>query len=77
MENYKSVRVNSKITNNERLEKALRTYLNDRIWSDDELLEGFDVEEINTIVTNTLKEYGDEINHFAAVALEAVAKKIL
>ena len=76
MENYKNISVNSNIEDVERLDGALYKYLYDRIWSDAELLGGFD-DEIKDIIVKTIDKFGAEINHFVAVALEKVANEKL
>jgi hypothetical protein len=77
MENYKNISVNSEIEDVERLDGALYKFLWDRVWSDSELLEGFNVDEIKDIIVKTKDKFGADINHFVAVALEkAVEEKL-
>lgn len=73
MENYKNTKVNSNIDDKERVDRGLYNYLRDRVWGDEYLLGGFSETEISGIIEQTIEKYGDEINHFVAVALEKVA----
>ena len=73
MENYKNTKVNSNIDDKERVDRGLYNYLRDRVWGDEYLLGGFSEMEISGIIEQTIEKYGDEINHFVAVALEKVA----
>lgn len=75
MENYKNISVNSNIDDKERVDRGLYNYLRDRVWGDEYLLGGFSETEISGIIEQTIEKYGDEINHFVAVALEKVADK--
>ena len=75
MENYKNISVNSKIDNPERIDRGLYDYLRHRVWGDEFLLGGFSETEISSIIVETIDKYGDEINHFVAVALEKVANE--
>lgn len=75
MENYKNISVNSEIDDVERVERGLYGYLRDRVWGDSQLLGGFSEVEISDIIVETMDKFGDEINHFVAVALENVANK--
>jgi len=77
MENYKDTKINSSIVDVERVDKSLYAYLYDRIWADDELLDGFHEEEIKDIIVRTMDKFGDEINKFVGVALEKVADEKL
>ena len=77
MENYKNTLVNSKIDDVERVDRGLYNYLRDRIWGDEYLLGGFSEVEISGIIVDTMDKFGDEINHFVAVALEKVANEKL
>ncbi len=77
MENYKDTKINSSIVDVERVDKSLYAYLYDRIWADDELLDGFHEEEIKDIIVKTMDKFGDEINKFVGVALEKVADEKL
>lgn len=77
MENYKNISVNSEIDDAERVESGLYNYLRDRVWGDYELLGGFSEVEISDIIVETMDKFGEEINHFVAVALEKVANKKL
>ena len=73
MENYKNTKVNSKIDDKERVDRSLYDYLRHRVWGDEYLLGGFSEIGISSIIDETIEKYGDEINHFVAVALEKVA----
>ena len=75
MENYKNISVNSEIGNVERVERGLYSYLRDRVWGDSQLLGGFSEVEISDIIVETMDKFGDDINHFVAVAIEKVADK--
>jgi hypothetical protein len=77
MENYRNISINSNIVDVERVEKSLYAYLYDRIWADDELLDGFHEDEIKDIIVKTMDKFGDEINKFVGVALEKVANEKL
>ena len=77
MENFKNININSSIVDVERVEKSLYSYLYDRIWADDELLDGFFEDEIKDIIVKTMDKFGDEINKFVGVALEKVANEKL
>lgn len=48
-----------------------------RIWADDELLDGFNEDEINDIIVKTMDKFGDEINKFVGAAMERVANEKL
>lgn len=73
MENYKNTKVNSNIDDKERVDRGLYNYLRDRVWGDEYLLGGFSEMEISGIIEQTIEKFGNEINHFVAVALEKVA----
>lgn len=73
MENYKNISVNSEIDDVERVERGLYGYLRDRVWGDADLLGGFSETEISGIILETIDKFGEDINHFVAVALEKVA----
>jgi hypothetical protein len=75
MENYKNISVNSKIDDKERVDRGLYHYLRHRVWGDEYLLGGFSETEISNIIVETMDKFGDEINHFVAVALEKVASE--
>jgi hypothetical protein len=77
MENDKNISINSSIVDIERVEKSLYAYLYDRIWADDELLDGFHEDEINEIIVKTMDKFGDEINKFVGAAMERVANEKL
>ena len=77
MENYKNISVNSEIDDVERVERGLYGYLRDRVWGDAHLLGGFSESEISDIIVETMDKFGDEINHFVAVAIEKVADEKL
>lgn len=77
MENYKNISINSSIVDVERVKKSLYAYLYDRIWADYELLNGFNVVEIEDIIVKTTDKFGDEINKFVGVALEKIANEKL
>ena len=76
MENYKNTGVNSRIENFGKVVIAnkMLSYIHARVWEDEDLLGGFTSEEITKIIEQTIERYGDEINHFVAVALEKVAE---
>jgi hypothetical protein len=73
MENYKNISVNSNIDDKERVDRGLYNYLRDRVWGDEYLLGGFNENQISDIIVETIDKFGDEINHFVAVAIEKVA----
>ena len=75
MENYKNISVNSEIDDVERVERGLYGYLRDRVWGDAHLLGGFTESEISDIIVETMDKFGEDINHFVAVALEKVANE--
>ena len=75
MENYKKISVNSEIDDAERVERGLYGYLRDRVWGDAHLLGGFSECEISDIIAETIDKFGEDINHFVAVALEKVANE--
>lgn len=75
MENYKNISVNSEIDDVERVERGLYGYLRDRVWGDAHLLGGFSETEISGIIVETIDKFGEDINHFVAVALEKVANE--
>lgn len=77
MDNYKNISVNSEIDDVDRVKSGLYNYLRDRVWGDFELLGGFSEVEISDIIGDTVDKFGDEINHFVAVALEKVANEKL
>ena len=77
MENYKNISVNSEIDDAERVERGLYGYLRDRVWGDAHLLGGFSENEISGIIVETIDKFGEDINHFVAVALEKVANEKL
>ena len=77
MENYKSISVNSNIDDVERVDRGLYNYLRDRIWGDSQLLDGFSEVEIGGIIVETMLKFGEDINHFVAVAIEKVANERL
>ena len=70
MENYKNISVNSEIDDAERVERGLYNYLRDRVWGD-----AFSEIEISGIIDETIDKFGEDINHFVAVALEKVANE--
>lgn len=45
-----NIGVNSYVTDTERLSKSMKQFLHDRVWSDDDLLGGFQEEEIDVII---------------------------
>jgi hypothetical protein len=65
--------VNSEIDDAERIERSLYKYLRDRVWGDAHLLGSFSEIEISGIIDETIDKFGEDINHFVAVALEKVA----
>lgn len=65
--------INSKIEDGERLNNSLRQYIYDRIWSDEYLLGGFTMGEVNAIIEDTTKLCADEINTFVAEKIENIA----
>ena len=75
MENYKNISVNSEIDDIERVERGLYVYLHDRVWGDAHLLDGFSEIEVRDIIIDTMDKFGEDINHFVAVALEKVANE--
>ena len=77
MEKFKDIKINSSIDDVERVDKSLYTYLYDRIWADDELLDGFGEDEIKEIIVETMDKFGKEINKFTGVMLERVANEKL
>lgn len=77
MENYKNISVNSEIDDIERVERGLYYYLRDRVWGDAHLLGDFSEAELSDIIVKTMDKFGDDINHFVAVALEKVANEKL
>lgn len=77
MENYKSISVNSNIDDVERVDRGLYNYLRDRVWGDEYLLGGFNEVEISDIIVETMDKFGEDINHFVAVAIEKVANERL
>ena len=77
MEKFKDIKINSSIVDVERVDKSLYTYLYDRIWADDELLDGFGEDEIKEIIVETMDKFGKEINKFTGVMLERVANEKL
>ena len=77
MENYKNISVNSEIDDKERVDRGLYNYLRDRVWGDAQLLNGFSETEISGIIVETIDKFGEDINHFVAVALEKVANEKL
>ena len=77
MENYNNVRINSDIREVERVNRSLQSYLHDRIYGDDQLLDGFPEDVIDDIIVETIEKYGDEINKFVGVALEKIANEKL
>jgi hypothetical protein len=77
MEDYKNISVNSEIDDAERVKRGLYNYLHDRVWGDAHLLGGFSEIEISGIIDDTIDKFGEDINHFVAVALEKVANEEL
>ena len=73
MEKFKDIKINSSIVDVESVDKSLYAYLYDRIWADDELLGGFNADEVNEIIVETMDKFGKEINKFTGVMLERVA----
>lgn len=77
LSNFANIGVNSIITDKERLTESMRKFLYDRVWSDDDLLEGFTYEEIDEIISRTLDRDFSTISQFLAVLLEDEANEYM
>lgn len=77
LSNFANIGVNSIITNKEHLTESIRKFLYDRVWCDDDLLEGFTQGEIDDIISRTLDRYFSIISQFLAVLLEEQANEYM
>lgn len=62
--------INTHIFDTNLVDTGLREYLTNRVWYDNQLLEGFDASEIDKIVDYVATHYADEINSFVGLLLE-------
>lgn len=62
--------INTNIVSTARVECGLKDYLHDRVWGDEELLSGFNIDDIDEIIDNVVSQYQDEINSFVGLLLE-------
>ena len=77
LSNFANIGVSSTITDKKRLTEGMRKFLYDRVWSDDDLLEGFTYEEIDEIISRTLDRDFSTISQFLAVLLEDEANEYM
>lgn len=77
LSNFANIGVNSIITDKERLTESMRKFLYDRVWCDDDLLEGFTQGEIDEIISRTLDRDFSTISQFLAVLLEDEANEYM
>ena len=77
LSNFANIGVNSIITDKERLTESMRKFLYDRVWCDDDLLEGFTQGEIDDIISRTLDRDFSTISQFLAVLLEDKANEYM
>ena len=77
LSNFANIGVNSIITDKERLTESMRKFLYDRVWCDDDLLEGFTQGEIDEIISRTLNRDFSTISQLLAVLLEDEANEYM
>ena len=77
LSNFANIDVNIISTDKERLTESMRKILYDRVWCDDNLLEGFTHGEIDEIVSRTLDRDFSTISQFLAVLLEDKANEYM